>query len=54
MTIKNKSQLVLANSLIAICHRLRTTNARWAEHAAHQWGLGHTWQRPNMTTIKHE
>jgi hypothetical protein len=54
MAIKNKSQLVLANSLIAICHRLRTTHARWAEHAAHQWGLGHTWQRPNMTTIKHE
>jgi hypothetical protein len=54
MAIKNNSQLVFANSLIALCHSLSTTNAHWTEHAARHWGLGHTWQRPNMTNIKHE
>jgi hypothetical protein len=54
MAIKNKSQLVLTNSLIALSHPLSATHARWAERVARQWGLGHTWQRPDMTTIKHE
>jgi hypothetical protein len=54
MAIKNNGQLILANLVIAICHSLSTAHAHQAERATPQWGLGHTWQRQNMTTIKHE
>jgi hypothetical protein len=49
MAIKNNSQLVFANSLIALCHSLSTTHARWADHAARQSGIG-----AHLATTQHD